>query len=84
MEEKHIFAKKKHKKTLFRKLQEKKSHKCGKKHKKAHVLFKSTLYDPCIIKLIDRCSLVSCTINLCSKMFLSDFCAQRVIYGINA
>ena len=41
------FWKKKAQKSTFQRITGKKSHKCEKKHKKAHVLFKSTLYDPC-------------------------------------
>ena len=42
------FCQKKAQKSTFQKITGKKSHQCEKKHKKAHVLFKSTLYDPCI------------------------------------
>ena len=47
-----FLPKKKHKKALFRKIPEKKATSVEKKHKKAHVLFKSTLYDPWIITYI--------------------------------
>ena len=47
-EKKHIFAQKKAQKSTFQIITGKKGHEC---EKKAHVLFKSTLYDPCELEL---------------------------------
>ena len=47
MEKYTFLQKKKSTKKHFSENYRKKSHECEKEHKRAHVLFKSTMYDPC-------------------------------------